>query len=150
MARREDRLNRIVELLTTNEVASQEQLRELLLADGIDATQATLSRDLRELGVIKGETSYALPRGRTDARMAAKELAAALRGQVRSAQRAGSLVVLKTSPGMGQTIAVAVDQAGVPACVGAVASHDTVFVATHSESQARQLANQIKSWARLT
>jgi transcriptional regulator of arginine metabolism len=149
MGKREQRLERIVELLGTNEVSSQEQIRNLLLADGIDATQATVSRDLRELGVIKDETRYALPKGRRDARKAARELAAALRGQVRSAERAGTMVVLRTSPGMGQTLAVAIDQAELPACVGAVASHDTVFIATHSGSQARQLASQIKAWTKL-
>jgi transcriptional regulator of arginine metabolism len=148
MAKRTRRLDRIAELLVTNEVTSQEQLRELLLVDGIDATQATISRDLRELGVIKGEAGYSLPKGRRDARKAAKELAASIRGQVQSAHRAGTMVVLRTQPGMGQTVAVALEQAGLPACVGTIASHDTVFVATPSGSQARQLTRQITAWAR--
>jgi transcriptional regulator of arginine metabolism len=150
MAKREQRLERIVELLATNEVRSQEQIRDLLLADGIDATQATVSRDLRELGVIKDESGYTLPKGRHDVRKATRELASALRGQVQSAQRAGTLVVLHTQPGMGQTVAVAISQADLPASVGAIASHDTVFIATHSGSQARQLAHQIKAWTKLT
>jgi len=149
MGARSHRLDRVAELLATNDVSSQEQLRELLLADGIGATQATISRDLRELGVIKIEHRYALPRGRRDARKAARDLAAALRGNVQSAQRAGTLVVLKTQPGTGQTVSVALSQAELPACIGVIASHDTVFLATSSASQARQLARQVESWTRL-
>jgi len=150
MGQREQRLNRIVELLAANLVTSQDQIRSLLLADGIDATQATVSRDLRELGVIKDERGYKLSKGPRDVRKSSKELASTLRGQLTSAERAGSLVILKTHPGMGQTVAVAIDQSGLPACIGTMASHDTVFVATPSPSLARQLTNQIKAWTKLT
>lgn len=147
MPSRAKRLDRLAEILATNQITSQEQLRDLLLADGYEATQATISRDLRELGVIKRESGYAAPANRRDARKAAKEVAAALRGQVKSAQRAGTMVVVHTLPGMGQTIAVALTQADLPACVGAIASHDTVMIATHSGAQARQFAQQIMNWS---
>ncbi len=149
MANREKRLERIAELLATNHVTSQEQIRSLLLADGFDATQATVSRDLRELGVVKKESGYALPQGRRDTRRAIKELASALRGKVVSAQRAGTLVVLKTEPGVGPAVATAIDAAGIPASAGTIASHDTVFIASHSSPQARQLVRQIMAWTKL-
>ncbi len=127
---------RIVELLETVPVASQAELGRLLAGAGVAVTQATVSRDLEELGAVKVRTSqgmaYAVsPEGRprpgtpeaVDAR-----LGRLLEELLVSAEATGGLVVLRTPPGGAHLLGSALDRAGLPEVVGTVAGDDTVLL----------------------
>ena len=127
---------RIGELLASRPVSSQTELGRLLAGTGVAVTQATVSRDLEELGAVKLRTSagmtYALPpegqprtgtAGAVDAR-----LARLLEELLVSAEAAGSLVVLRTPPGGAHLLGSALDRAGLPEVAGTVAGDDTVLL----------------------
>ncbi len=121
-----DRRAAIRELLATRPVATQEELRELLAARGHEVTQATLSRDLAQLGARRA----AQPGGGTY-----YELADAARPQlvlvdlVRAIDDNGTLVVVHTSPGAAQVVASALDRAKAPEVLGTIAGDDAIFIA---------------------
>ncbi|GAA0382178.1 arginine repressor [Acrocarpospora corrugata] len=134
---------RIVELVTRNKVRSQPELAKLLLESGVEVTQATLSRDLDELGAMKlraddgtlvyavpGEGGERIPRYRTgntgenpDARL--RRLAEEL---LVSAEASANLVILRTPPGAAQFLASAIDHADWESILGTVAGDDTILV----------------------
>jgi transcriptional regulator of arginine metabolism len=129
---------RIVELLEAAPVSSQTQLGRLLAASGVEVTQATLSRDLDELGAIKvrteGGMTYSVPpegqprKGTPEAVDA--RLARLLEELLIGAEATGSLVVLRTPPGGAQLLGSALDRAGLPEVAGTVAGDDTVLLIT--------------------
>jgi transcriptional regulator of arginine metabolism len=127
---------RIAELLESRPVASQNELGRLLAAAGVAATQATLSRDLDELGAVKvrssSGTTYALPpegqpRPGTAEAVDAR-LGRLLEELLVSAEATGSLVVLRTPPGGAHLLGSALDRAGLPEVAGTVAGDDTVLL----------------------
>ncbi len=135
------RHQRIVELVTQQEVRSQTELAELLAASGLHVTQATLSRDLVELDAVKvrgqsGALVYAVPGEGGDRRPTAPaESAAATQRLSRlcsellvSAEASANLVVLRTPPGAAQFLASAFDKAELPDVLGTIAGDDTVLV----------------------
>ncbi|MEC9372276.1 MAG: arginine repressor [Planctomycetota bacterium] len=142
----------IAELIEAEHPRSQEQLRELLLDEGIEVTQATLSRDLREVGVIKGPEGYSLPGeatrdgGRRDAR---KELERAIESHLLEADTAGNLVVLHTAPGHAQALAVAFDGIEIDGVVGTISGDDTIFIACRTTKNADALLRFVSEAARL-
>lgn len=143
------RQERVRELLTRNQVRSQEQLLALLRAEGIESTQATLSRDLRELGVSKSSDGYVLPDADAAGRAEVKALERALRESLVAVTRAGTLVVLRTRAGLGPSLALRIEAASPPQAVGVIASGDTLFVAAPSWSQADELVRRFRRAARL-
>ncbi|MDP9497628.1 MAG: arginine repressor [Actinomycetota bacterium] len=129
---------RVTELLATRSVGSQTELGRLLADGGVTVTQATLSRDLDELGAVKVRTpagmAYALPpdgapRGGTAEDVDAR-LARLLEELLVSAEPAGTLVVLRTPPGGAHLLGSALDRAGLPEVAGTVAGDDTVLLVT--------------------
>ncbi|CAG0982505.1 Arginine repressor [Phycisphaerales bacterium] len=139
------RHSRIRELIASRRVHSQEELGALLASEGLHATQGTLSRDLRELGVLKGPEGYSLP-GQTPVReQAPRELERAIRERLVSARQAGNLVILRTAPGHASALAVEVDRAQPEGAVGTVAGDDTVFVAAPSPAKAARLTRLLLS-----
>ncbi len=134
-------------------ITSQEQLRELLIAEGVDATQATLSRDLRDLGVVKGPDGYVLAEDLAStaggAEGAEKEFEDAIQSHLLEAEPATHLVVLRTAPGHAQALAVAIDNAANPAITGTIAGDDAIFVAMRSERAARSFLHAVRSVAGL-
>jgi transcriptional regulator of arginine metabolism len=131
---------RIVELLESRPVASQTELGRLLAASGVAVTQATVSRDLDELGAVKTRTSqgtvYALPeenapRGGTAEAVDAR-LARLLEELLVSAEATGDTVVLRTPPGGAHLLGSALDRAGLPEVAGTVAGDDTVLLVTRT------------------
>ena len=131
-------------------VTSQEQLRELLVADGVDATQATLSRDLRDLGVVKGPDGYVLPEDLAlERKDSAKEFADALQAHLLDAEPATHLVVLHTAPGHAQALAVAIDGVSNPGVAATIAGDDAIFVALRSERAAKEFLHTVRSTAGL-
>lgn len=157
MADKARRRARIAEALRKEPIRSQEALREALEGHGIEVTQSALSRDLREMGVIKTPTGYALPGSVSAAAPlaarapgpAAKPLERALHEFLLSAEAAGQLVVLKTSAGKANALAVELDGAGLPGVVGVLAGDDTIFVAARSERVGRTLLRAIADLAGL-
>lgn len=148
---------RIVELIRDRSVRSQTELGELLVADGIQVTQATLSRDLEELGAVKvrgtdGEpAAYLIPEeGRPPLRPAAQapaRLVRLLRELVTGTDHSGNLVVLRTPPGAAQFLASALDRSGLPEVVGTIAGDDTILVVARESVGGAGLAARLAVWA---
>jgi transcriptional regulator of arginine metabolism len=142
---------RIAALIGASQVWSQQELADLLRKrEGIAVTQATLSRDLTELGVVKGPTGYMLP-GATPALPAGDReavLATALRQHLLSVTRGGTLVVLKTPSGHANSLAIELDRAGLPGTLGTIAGDDTIFVAAKDTDAAAALARTLERLAR--
>lgn len=151
MAGKPRRHHRIAELLRRERIASQDALRERLGRDGIAVTQATLSRDLHELGVVKGPAGYVLPQGAVPPGQgaAAGSLGAALGASVSRVDHAGTLVVLHTGPGRAPLVALEIDRAPPSGVVGTVAGDDTVFIAVRSGGDAARLARDLRKAAGL-
>jgi transcriptional regulator of arginine metabolism len=129
---------RILTLIRARSVRSQAELGELLAADGLATTQATLSRDLEELGAIKVRGTdgsgavYVVPEDGMGPLRAAEQAPERLRRLLRElltgADSSGNLVVLRTPPGAAQFLASALDRSGLPEIVGTIAGDDTVVV----------------------
>ncbi len=118
------RQGQILKLIEQTRVMTQEQLARELARAGIRTTQVTLSRDIRELGLVKTPDGYRQVPGQ----QAGPELAAVAAEFLRDIRVAQNLVVLKTSPGNANTLAVALDGAGWSEVVGTVAGDDTILV----------------------
>ena len=146
-ALKERRLRAIADLIRSEPLASQDELAERLSSLGYAVTQATVSRDLDQLGAIKvrrdGQLAYALP-GQTP-EGPAPMLTAVLRDWVRSVQPAANLVVIKTPPGSAHLVGVVLDQGTMPEIVGTICGDDTIFAATRSPADAETLVARLES-----
>jgi transcriptional regulator of arginine metabolism len=154
------RHQRIVELVTQQEVHSQTELAELLAGSGVRVTQATLSRDLVELDAIKvrapsGALVYAVPAEGGDRRPTVPGESAAAAGRLArlcsellvSADASANLVVLRTPPGAAQFLASAFDKAEFPEVLGTIAGDDTVLVIGRDPEGGDQLARRFLTMA---
>jgi transcriptional regulator of arginine metabolism len=143
----------IVEVLQRQPVESQEELRQALAGRGIEVTQATLSRDLRELGAIKTPRGYQLPQSRGhvggEGLRSGGPLARTLASFVTAVEPAGNIVVLKTGPGHAQIVALELDRASLAGVVGCLAGDDTVFTAMVSMQRAKELSRELVQLAGL-
>lgn len=139
MSSRPRRLSQIRDLIEHRSLRSQGEIVDALATGGITATQATLSRDLRELGVLKGPQGYTLP-GQSSPNGHSHELRRAVSAYVLSTRVAGNLVVLRTGPGQASALALEVDRAGPDGVVGSIAGDDTVFVAAASPAKAAKVS----------
>lgn len=129
------RRTRIANLLAGGQVHSQEELRALLLRDGIAVTQATLSRDLLELGASKvagadGRQVYLLHAGGPEGSAELSRLSRTVHELVVSVECSANIVVVRTPPGAAQYLASALDRSRWDAVLGTVAGDDTVFLVT--------------------
>lgn len=140
------RHDRVLALLRKGGVASQEQLASLLRAEGIRVTQATLSRDLHELGVMKGPTGYILP-GHERPPPPNGDLERALRTMMLGGESGGNLAVLRTGPGRASALALEIDRASLRPVLGTVAGDDTIFIATRSTRDAAKVLTTFKQLA---
>jgi transcriptional regulator of arginine metabolism len=146
---KERRQRAIADLIGTDALSSQEELADRLSSLGFAVTQATISRDLEQIGAVKvrrdGQLSYAL----TDAARngAPSRLAAVLRDWVRSVEPAANLVVIRTPPGSAHLVGVALDQSDQPEIVGTICGDDTIFVACRVSSDAERLAAKLRAQA---
>ena len=144
---------RIVDLLEHQAVSSQSRLAELLADDGLTVTQATLSRDLDEIGAIKvvaadGVAVYAVPGQGGDSSLiaavgdeAAVTKLARVAGEVLvSADHSANLVVLRTPPGAAQYLASVIDHTVLPSVIGTVAGDDTVLLVTRDPQGGPEVA----------
>src|SRR5690348_2322607 len=146
---------RIVAVIRDEAVHSQTELAELLAEEGIQVTQATLSRDLEELGAVKVSGAYLIPedgnRPLRQSEQAPARLVRLLRELLTGADASGNLVVLRTPPGAAQFLASALDRAGLVEIVGTIAGDDTILVvareADDANSSGQRLAAKLSSWA---
>jgi len=140
---REARHEAILAILESARVTNQAELVERLGAQGISATQSSISRDLRDLGVAWIGGRYALPLGRGERDPAFVEVAGFLRGWKCAGPH---LTVVSTAIGMAQSVALALDRSGWPEVAGTVAGDDTFFVATASARDQHSLLRRLESF----
>lgn len=148
--RRRDEIARIIRGAS---ISSQEELQEILAKKGFAVTQPTLSRDLRDLGVIKTPSGYALAEdlaGVEPFRLAPREsresrFESTVAELVLAAGVSGTMVVLRTPPAEAQPVAKAVDEAAPDGVLGTLGGDDTVFVAMVSAAKASSLARRINT-----
>jgi transcriptional regulator of arginine metabolism len=135
-------------LLEKSRVENQAHLQRLLRADGVEATQATLSRDLRELGVLKGPAGYTLSdQGSSPAITLETSLDRALGEFLVGVRCGGNLVVLRTGPGHASALALELDRADLPGAIGTVAGDDTIFMAAATDRDAQRLLADLRQRA---
>jgi transcriptional regulator of arginine metabolism len=141
------RQHAIANLIRSHALSNQEELAERLTGLGYAVTQATISRDLEQLGAVKvrrsGQLSYALPDQMPPS--PAPRLAAVFREWVTSIEPAGNLVVIKTPPGSAHLVGVVLDNSDLTEIVGTICGDDTLFVACRSPSDAERLSAQLRS-----
>jgi transcriptional regulator of arginine metabolism len=144
------RRDAILRIIREDEVHSQEQLLGLLGRRGFVVTQPTLSRDLRELGLVKTPGGYVAPEDIAPANVAQfapserreERLEQLVREFVVSVERGGTMVVIKTPPADAQPVARALDEAGLPGILGTVAGDDTIFIAVRTVKIASALVRR--------
>ncbi len=134
----------LLQLLRRGPAATQRMLVDALRATGHPATQSSVSRDLRELGAIKTSAGYELPEVEP-----ATEPMAGVASLLRDIRPAGpNLLVIRTAVGAAQRVALALDRSNWPEMVGNIGGDDTVFVATASALQQKNLVVRIERSAR--
>lgn len=146
---KERRQRAVAELIRSQRPSSQDELAERLAGLGFAVTQATISRDLEQLGAVKmrrdGKVSYALPDQLFTSAASDSKLGAIFRDWVHSIEVAGNLIVIKTPPGSAHLVGVALDQCGLAEVVGTVCGDDTIFVACRMSSHAKALAARLEA-----
>ncbi len=140
---RDSRRQRILALLEQERVKSQAELQERLAAGGHDVNQATLSRDLRDLGVVKGKDGYELPQAPLSPQTTQRSLWHAVHTWLVSATSAQNLVVMRTPAGGAQALGLAIDRAALRGVVGTIAGDDTVLAVCNDAGRARSLVRQL-------
>lgn len=141
-----ERQELILRLIRENDISTQEELTNLIRKQGMDVTQATCSRDIKELGIIKvilpnNQSKYAVLDKTGD--IAPGRLLNVFSNSLLSCKNAMNLVVISTLPGMAQAAASALDSMHLQYVVGTIAGDDTVFVATESVEDAKALCATI-------
>ncbi|HTJ74714.1 MAG TPA: arginine repressor [Acidimicrobiales bacterium] len=148
------RQHRVARMLEEHAVTSQDQLVELLAADGVVASQVTVSRDLEELGAVKvrmagGETVYAIPELPKDRITPENHLKRVLGDWVVEVAHSANLVVLRTPPGSAHVVGSALDRAGLADILGTVAGDDTVLVVASERAGGESVARRLSELAGL-
>jgi transcriptional regulator of arginine metabolism len=140
----------VLELVEREPITSQEQLRERLKGRGIEVTQATLSRDIRDLGLVKRASDGAYRRPGLDepAGDPLPTLRRAVAEFLRRIEAVQMLVVLRTDPGQAQPLAVALDRARLADVAGTISGDDTILVICRGEREAQAFTRQIDAWVR--
>lgn len=143
------RQNALLKVITAKAIETQEELAAALAIKGFKTTQATLSRDLKELNVSKARTAegkliYTTGAAPAPAWPALRRMADSLVSEVR---RSGNLLIIKTMPGYASGVAAAVDNLGEKAVLGSVAGDDTILVVTADEASGRAFAERIRKGA---
>jgi len=139
----------ILRLVRDHAVPSQQRLRELLAHAGFDVTQATLSRDIHELGLLKqpgvdGTAGYAAP---PDETVPTPTLAGFLPSLLLRTDGVGPLLVLRTPTGGASALAAALDREAWPELLGSLAGDDTVLIVTRSPAARRKLARRLAQYS---
>jgi transcriptional regulator of arginine metabolism len=136
---------KILELIENNDIVTQDELVEKLKEHGMDVTQATISRDIKELRLVKvmtpeGKVKYTAMSN--DPKSLNEKLLTILRGGYVSSDYANNLLVVKTLPGLASAVASAIDSLGWPEIVGTIAGDDTVLIITRAERIAEEMQDR--------
>ncbi|NLT67547.1 MAG: arginine repressor [Acidobacteria bacterium] len=143
MITKKARHGRILELTSKREVRSQEELASLLQREGIDVTQSTLSRDIRELGLVKVRGCYRVS-GELNSVPAGDNLRRAFEQYVLKTGVSGNMLMIRTTPGNAHSIGVVLDAVQWPEVLGTVAGDDTVFVLLRNGHSGRKVMARIR------
>ncbi len=148
------RQHRVVRILEQHAVPSQGRLLELLAADGVEATQATVSRDLEDLGAVKvrlagGETVYAIPEHASQRVAPEDHLKRVLGEWVVEVGHSANIVVLRTPPGSAHVVGSAIDRANLDSILGTVAGDDTILVVATAPMGGASVAGRLRDLAGL-
>ena len=145
------RQSAILDVIQRGPVRSQEQLRRAIRAAGFEVTQATLSRDIRDLGLVKGGPDGAyqtqVPVG-SNGHTAKSLLHRAVAEYLTKVDQVQQLVVLRTGPGQAQLLGVALDSARLPEVVGTIAGDDTILAIARDARRARSLIKRLEGLTR--
>jgi transcriptional regulator of arginine metabolism len=139
----------ILEIVEKEAIHSQQDLRLRLKKRGIEATQATLSRDIQELGLVKraADGAYARP---GQAAAAAVDSSDSLRRQMsvmlRGVERVDQMIVLRTDPGLAQALGVAIDRSRLEEIAGTIAGDDTILCVCRGAKAAESAAHRFEKW----
>lgn len=142
------RQTKIIEIITENNVRTQEELIERLRKNGYDVTQATVSRDIKQLGLLKssdGSDGYKYVMPKKETVHLDLKFRNILKETVIRAVDAENIVVIKTYSGMANAAAAAVDALSGDTIIGSIAGDDTIFVVTKDDSSANDFSTVIKS-----
>jgi transcriptional regulator of arginine metabolism len=152
MATKVQRQQAIAEVIAASEVTSQPQLVGMLKKRGITATQATVSRDLEEIGAVKvrtslGDTAYAIPEFEPDRIAPLDQLRRVLSEWVADVQVSTPIVVIRTPPGCAHVVASALDRSRLKGLIGTVAGDDTMLCVANAKYGAARLARDLSALA---
>jgi transcriptional regulator of arginine metabolism len=139
----------ILELVDGEPLHSQEELRRRLRQRGFEATQATISRDIKELGLVKRAGDGAYQRSGVEAPNPETALAALERAAeeyLRQVDRVQQLVVIRTGIGQAQPLAIAIDRAKLPEAVGTIGGDDTILVIARDTKRAAALVKRLEKY----
>ena len=141
------RHSKILEIIESRDVETQEELISILREEGFDVTQATVSRDIRELKLAKimmGAGQYKYVVSKPVKHSAFPDYKSSISASILSVEYAGHIVVIKTYPGLAQAIAAVLDSSHIKGVMGCVAGDDTIFVAIREQSLAAEAAAEIR------
>lgn len=149
MKHKNRRQEKILEIIKDNNIETQDELTMYLNASGYKATQATVSRDIRELHLVKVMTKengyrYEQREAEEEDREISSKARNLLRDSVLSVRRAQNLVIIRCSVGMAQAACTAIDSVENEVIVGSLAGDDTIFLATEDNAHAEALAEHLK------
>ncbi|MBF8982672.1 arginine repressor [Lutibacter sp. B2] len=138
---------KILEIIENNEIETQEELAEMLKKNNIKVTQATVSRDIKELRLIKvlsknGTYKYAAIKQQENT--ASERLVKVFKNAILSIDHAGNIVVLRTLTGAGNAACAAIDALGIKNIVGTIAGDDTIFILARTENDINEIVNKFE------
>lgn len=141
------RHSRIIDIIAENSIETQDELLTILRKEGYKATQATISRDIKDLRLVKtldsdGKYRYVSPEKSTGEKFVG--LSALLLSALKSIDYAQNIVVIKTNSGMAQAICASLDEINYSSIVGTIAGEDTIFIVCKTTEQAIELMNDLK------
>ena len=131
-------------LIRDGSVRNQAEMQRYLRRAGIRVTQSTLSRDLKNIGLVKGASGYREADDEMTPAMRLENMEKMVRSYLSSVARTGNLVVMKTPAGLAHALGVAIDNAALPEVMGTVAGDDTLFVAAPDPRNARDLVDRLR------
>ena len=141
------RQSQILELIDKDAVTSQEVLREQLQSRGISVTQATLSRDLGQMGLVKraGDGAYVRPGAERSGAVMGEQMRKAVTALVRSFERVDQLIVVRTDPGQANGLAVLIDRTKMSEVAGTLAGDDTILLVCRGVDNATAMEQKLNT-----
>ncbi len=145
-----NRRKRIKEIIAENVICKQEELAEILNKEGYSVTQSTVSRDIKELGLIKvkdsvtNKSKYSMPKAKPTHEVTDEKVITLLKTFIVSVEAAKNLIVVKTLTGNGSACGMAIDKLMPEGVVGSIAGDDTLLIVTHDDETAVDVVEYIK------